>query len=444
MRLLTILIFVVICSNGVLFPLGRVACDETQGDTEKIEMSSTSSFIEEPEKKDGCKAFYDSDVLALHKMVDDEGVLLRGARIKVAIIDSGMRGRLTDCFNFVNGTNDVSDDNGHGAVVTDIIRRVAPDAEILGYKVLDRHLQGKEAYILAALERAVAQKADVISLSFGDQRIITYEPDNPVTIAIENIVKRGVPVIVAAGNQAKRWGVLSPGSSPFPITVGATNDTGTYVAEYSNQGPVLCTWEIKPDVLGPGTYCYQYKDHRGTSFAAPYIAGIIALMKQKHPSWTPEQIKSALATTAKVLKQDTKNISPVAQGSGVIEACKAITTLTFFTPIHSSFEPLEVEKGEGERVNMLMIENRSNTKQVYSLQWKWDHCYEGLIQAVESPVVVLPFERKSLSLSLATTSAAKEGFYCGNLKIKSSTGKWHIPIVAFISKGGHISHPAIP
>lgn len=390
---------------------------------------------------------FESNISSVHRLVDDKRVPIKGNNIKVAVIDSGInansiQGKIVDRYNFINDTEDVSDDNGHGTIVTDIIWNVAPNAEILEYKVLDKDLKGTEAHIIAALERAIYKKADIINLSFGDPKYITYESDNPLTIRVEQIIKQGIPVIVAAGNQSKRWGVFSPGSSPLSVTVGATTEACTQVAPYSNQGPILGTWEIKPDFLAPGTYYYNHTIQCGTSFAAPYISAITALIKQKNPSWTPKQIKSALATTATVLRENRKKISPVAQGSGLVNAYKAINTTTIFSPTHISFDPIEIEQREVKRIKTFTIENISDTEKIYSLQWTWDDA-EGFINEMDDTVIVPPFEKKKISLSLSTTPLSRRGTFSGSLLIRSNEEKWHIPLLAFISEEGEIPHPSL-
>ena len=174
-------------------------------------------------------------------------------------------------------------------------------------------------------------------------------PNDPLSQAVDNAVDSGIIVVVAAGNSGPGANTISsPGTARKAITVGATyksefdmiyyynceeeNIRIDDIACFSSRGYV--EWEengdtnylIKPDVIAPGVeICsaqwdtafeidenYNSPDrpdiHRcldnkhmaisGTSMATPHVAGAVALIKQMHPDWTPEEIKTALRNTA--------------------------------------------------------------------------------------------------------------------------------------------------
>ncbi|MBR8645113.1 S8 family serine peptidase [[Brevibacterium] frigoritolerans] len=69
---------------------------------------------------------------------------------------------------------------------------------------------------------------------------------------------------------------------------------------------------MKPDVLAPGveiesTIPKGYMSLDGTSMSAPHVAGACALILQKHPEWTPDQVKSALMSTSKAIEENSKS-----------------------------------------------------------------------------------------------------------------------------------------
>lgn len=130
-------------------------------------------------------------------------------------------------------------------------------------------------------------------------------------------------------------------SNEGTVTFSSFNETvipGDEVNSSSSRGPSAPNFEIKPDVLAPGTnimstlpmyqadipeaiYDYAYGRKTGTSMATPHIAGIAALMKQAHPEWTPYDVKVALSNTAKVID---KKYDVFSQGAGRVQAYEAV------------------------------------------------------------------------------------------------------------------------
>ncbi|MCK5234119.1 MAG: S8 family serine peptidase, partial [Candidatus Aenigmarchaeota archaeon] len=128
-------------------------------------------------------------------------------------------------YDFVNDDNDPMDDNGHGTHVAGTaagngsLKGVAPDAKLLAYKVLDAYGSGSSSDVIAGIEQAVNDSADVISLSLGS----SGNPDDPASVAVDNAVDAGVVVVVAAGNSGPyAQTIMSPGTARNAITVGAT------------------------------------------------------------------------------------------------------------------------------------------------------------------------------------------------------------------------------
>ncbi|TWT27705.1 S8 family serine peptidase [Planomicrobium sp. CPCC 101110] len=116
----------------------------------------------------------------------------------------------------------------------------------------------------------------------------------------------------------------------------ATLTQGDEVAESSGQGPVNPDYDIKPDILAPGMhilttkpiylpdaeYSEAYTSRSGAAMSAAQVTGIVALLKQAHPDWTPFDIKVALSNTAKRL--DPKKYDVFAQGAGRVQAYAAV------------------------------------------------------------------------------------------------------------------------
>ena len=237
------------------------------------------------------------------------------------------------------------------------ISGVAPRAFLGNYKALtiptdaDVGLDGNSPELVAAIEAAVKDGMDVINLSLGEPEI---EPGRDiVSRALAAAARAGVVSVVAAGNDFGEFGrgsLSSPGSTPEAITVGAVTTTRSgppnVIAGFSSSGPTPLSLQLKPEVSAPGANVLSaapqgaYTTLSGTSMAAPHVAGGVALLRQRHPTWTPAQIKSALALTGdRVFAGDGRTIeaSTVREGGGVVNLPRANDPLLFAAPVALSF-----------------------------------------------------------------------------------------------------------
>ncbi len=260
-----------------------------------------------------------------------------GQGVRVAVIDTGvdaghpdLQGRVVAWKDFVGDREQPYDDTGHGTHVAGIIaggghtqlrpdesyfltgaRGIAPDAEIIAAKAMDKDGRGDPNRIAEAILWSLEGDgerggAHVINLSLGiawedpghDDVGVLGERDSwgiprhgsmsVVEDAIQKAHRQGAIVVVSAGNhQAGEPGrILFPGTLEEVITVGASDPTGQ-VAPFSNTGT---RGDAKPDLVAPGvvvsTHPQQedtrnvprYKGLGGTSMAAPFVAGTVALL----------------------------------------------------------------------------------------------------------------------------------------------------------------------
>jgi len=231
------------------------------------------------------------------------------------------------------------------------ISGVAPAAYIGNYRVLTIPtvsgvgLDGNSPEIAAGIEAAVRDGMDVINLSLGEPEI---EPGRDlVTAAIDAAADAGIVPAVAAGNDYDEFGegsIGSPGSAAKAITAGAvtTNRTGRadLAAGFSSAGPTPLSLRLKPDVAAPGQSILSsvpassgtWETFSGTSMASPHVAGAAALLLQRHPSWTPSQVKSALVQAAAEL-----TAPPTRVGGGRIDLERANDPRLFAAPTSVSF-----------------------------------------------------------------------------------------------------------
>ncbi|WP_170155977.1 S8 family serine peptidase [Umezawaea tangerina] len=241
---------------------------------------------------------------------------LTGRGVTVAVLDTGVDEEHPDLVgsqvaerNFTDDP-DNTDTAGHGTHVASIIagrderyRGVAPEARLLDGKVCVGALGGcSDSAILAGMQWAADQGAQVVNLSLGD----TDTPDtDPLEEAVDRLSReKGMLFVAAAGNDGPGAGsISSPGSARSALSVGAV-DRSDVVAAFSGRGPTA-TGGVKPDVTAPGVDITAAKagtaDHRsmtGTSMATPHVVGVAALLKQQHPDWSGERIKSTITASA--------------------------------------------------------------------------------------------------------------------------------------------------
>ena len=236
------------------------------------------------------------------------------------------------------------------------ISGIAPRAYIGNYKALTvptrsgLGLNGNAPEIVAAIEAAVADGMDVINLSLGEPEI---EPSRDiVALALDAAAAAGVVPVVAAGNDFDDFGrgsVGSPGSAAAAITVGATTSTASpSMASFSSAGPTPISLRLKPDVVAPGTSILSSQPggwglSSGTSMAAPHVSGAVALLLQRHPSWSPAEVKAALTVTAKPLAGGDGQVGPTRAGAGLVDVAAADVPAIRPTPTSVSFGLVHAE-----------------------------------------------------------------------------------------------------
>ncbi|MFB8401971.1 S8 family serine peptidase [Streptomyces sp. NPDC055912] len=247
-----------------------------------------------------------------------------GTGTKVAVLDTGadaehpdLKGRITASENFTDsdstddrqghGTHTLSTVGGSGAASDGRKKGVAPGADLLNGKVLNDSGSGAASWIIAGMEWAVAQGADVVSMSLGSP--VPTDCTDPMSLAAEELARNeGTLFVVAAGNSGPTLNtVSSPGCAPSVLTVGAT-DRDDSTAYFSSRGPTIVNHTLKPEMAAPGVAIsaaaaggrgvYAYQSMSGTSMATPHVAGGAAIVKQRHPDWTAQQVKAALVASA--------------------------------------------------------------------------------------------------------------------------------------------------
>ncbi|MEQ9299993.1 MAG: S8 family serine peptidase, partial [Cyclobacteriaceae bacterium] len=286
--------------------------------------------------------------------------------------------KVVDGYDFVNDDDDPMDDESHGTHVAGIVaangilRGVAPEANLVALKALDMYGWGTDADIIEAIEWSVDPNGDgdfddaldIVNMSLGGYGDI----NSPLSLAVEDATQMGVLFVVAAGNSFSNGSVGSPGVTPGALTVGASAYESE-IAYFSSKGPVGSTYDIKPDVLAPGVMIestlpdQDYGNKDGTSMAAPMVAGLAALIKQRHPTWDAKKIKSAICTSSKDLGHEV-----MSQGSGLVDAMNALETSLLVHPTQLNYGLNQLSQSTWETSDTITIYNPTSESRSINIE----------------------------------------------------------------------------
>jgi serine protease AprX len=314
-----------------------------------------------------------------------------GAGVVIAVLDTGMStyshpydydgwaSRVIQEVDFAasngaTGWANVVDGYGHGTQITSVMGSaakdisglpygVAPGAQFVIVRAFDANGAGSYSSVISGLNWIVAHQAKynirIVNLSLGATPQSTYWND-PLNQAVMKAWAAGIVVVAAAGNSGPNPQTINvPGNVPYVITVGAITDGYTpwnssnwHLTTFSSTGP---TYEgfVKPEVVAPGGHVIgtmpnnTYQTTKltteifgaavnpltlfplsGTSQAAAITSGAVALMLQKEPSLTPDQVKCKLMASAQPAVNPSNHLaySIFQQGAGLINVLGATTT----------------------------------------------------------------------------------------------------------------------
>lgn len=312
--------------------------------------------VSQGSKDNSLKAQGDISVPSINATYAHQVLNISGQNITVAVIDTGINYNHTDlggCFgtgckvrggyDYVNSDADPMDDasNSHGTHVAGVIAAngsmigVAPNATLFALKACNSDGDCTESHVISSISWALTQNASIISMSLGaavPATTLANTGKSTLTLAVENAVAQGVPVVVSAGNDGSGISTINiPADAPNAITVANSNDQGTIsitddtIHATSSRGPGVFG-RLKPDLSAPGTSINStgsgqgYVTLTGTSMAAPHVSGVAALLLEQNNNLTPSQLRAILIGSA-------KNISGrvFEKGAGIVSAQAALT-----------------------------------------------------------------------------------------------------------------------
>ena len=243
---------------------------------------------------------------------------------------------------------------------------MAPGARIVNVKVGAHDGAVDVSQVIAAIDWVVQHRTDhglnirVLNLSLGTDSVQKYEVD-PLAYAVEQAWKRGIVVVVAAGNNGNGSALRDPATDPFVIAVGSVDPQGTHstgddvLSPFSNCGVGRTVDLVAPgrsilSLRSPGsTSDVAYPEARlgthlfrgtGTSQAAAVVSGAVALLLDQRPGLLPDQVKSILRSSARPIA----GVTSSCQGAGLLDLGRAPTTLT---PTSGYAQGFKVARGTG-------------------------------------------------------------------------------------------------
>lgn len=284
----------------------------------------------------------------------------RGKNVRVAVIDTGVDVKNPQLKNAVDvqsgrnllprdaenedgnpvergSENGTTDTVGHGTKVAGIIAArpddrtgfvgLAPEATIIPIQQNDADGNGDTKSLAAAIRHAIQAEADVINIS--QDTAGAAEPDPGLEAAVDAALAREIVIVASAGNDGLGGNVKKtyPASYEGVLAV-AASDRNNERASFSQSGDFVDVAAPGVDIISTvpkGGHCLD----NGTSFSAPYVAGLAALIKAKHPDWTRRQITAQIEQTAERTIAGRDRLV----GWGVVDPVRALTEDT--RPIES-------------------------------------------------------------------------------------------------------------
>jgi membrane-anchored mycosin MYCP len=262
--------------------------------------------------------------------------LTRGVGVTVGVIDTGvdrtapqLAGRVMAGVDVVNGGGRADDDCfGHGTFVAGIIGAgkqrgvglagVAPGVKILPVRQANGFTDGTALGMAQSLVAAVDGGAQVINISAS-----SFFPTRELKAAVDYAAARDVLIVTAASNEAERGNPKAyPAAYPGVVAVGAIGPDGER-ADFSESGDFLSVVAPGQDITGISRGGTGHVQDSGTSYAAPFVAGVAALVRAYRPELSAAQVKRRMELTA---DHPGTSLPDPAMGWGVVNPWAAVTT----------------------------------------------------------------------------------------------------------------------
>ncbi len=242
------------------------------------------------------------------------------------------------------------------------------------------------------------------------------------------------------------------GNDPLDLAT----DRGNVVTSFSSSGLTAFGHRLKPDVGAPGGQILSatlksaggpFAVFDGTSMAAPHVAGAAALLLERHPSWSPHQIKSALVSTAGTAWEDTartKEAPVLLSGSGIADVVAADDPKLFTDPVSLSYGDLNVTRGAASGSLLLGLFDAGDGAGTWTIDVKPQAQPSGVTIEVPGTVTLTPGGELRLPVTARAAADAAAGEAYGFLLLRRGDVVRKVPYALLVTRPGLANAPVIP
>lgn len=235
----------------------------------------------------------------------------------------------------------------------------------------------------------------------------------------------------------------------------ATGRSGV-VTSFSSGGLTAFGHLLKPDVGAPGGQILSatlrnaggpYASFDGTSMAAPHVAGAAALLLQRHPGWTAQNVKSALVSTAAAAWSDTGRTveAPVlTSGSGQVDLLAANDPKLFTDPVSLSFADLNTTNGTAAKTILLALADAGDGGGTWTVDVRPQSQPDGFALTVPGAIAIAPGGSANVPVTATAAAGGGTGEAYGFLLLRRGETTRKVPYAALVTRPGLQQAPVVP
>lgn len=226
---------------------------------------------------------------------------------------------------------------------------------------------------------------------------------------------------------------------------------------FSSAGPTPFGHDLKPDIAAPGAQIIsstllefagdQFAVLDGTSFSAPHIAGAVALLLQRHPSWTPAQVKSALMSTAGPAFADTARTTEASvylEGAGLARLTEADDPKIFTDPQSLSFRDLDVSQKAAAKTLVVAVSDGGDGAGTWQVELQPQAASEGATLQAPPALTVPPGGVATLEVTARAAAGAASGDDYGFLVLRRGDVVRRLPYAFSVIRPALAGAEALP